>query len=321
MRIPEYLSPSSLKCWEESPEEFFLRYLADDRPDRTPQTKPMSVGSAFDAYVKSDLYYKVFGRYDDFELDKLFESQVEPQNRDWARGAGDYCYRMYIKSGALADLAMELGGAIGEPIFETSVKNWIDEVPVLGKPDIFFQNALGVRVVYDWKVNGYCSVASPCKEYIVCRETVGSKRQYPHKNVQIVDFNGVKINVNSYFESVNSEWADQLSTYAILAGEEIGSENWIVGIDQLACDSKKFPDLEFPVIRVASHRARVSREWQLRLRDRYRSCWEAINSDWIFKNMSYEDSAARVTMLNEQASMRCTADGDSQDEWFNKVTR
>ena len=52
MRTPKYISPSALKLFEKNPTEYYLKYLADAHPPRSPQTQPMSVGSAFDAFVK-----------------------------------------------------------------------------------------------------------------------------------------------------------------------------------------------------------------------------------------------------------------------------
>ena len=60
MRMPEYLSPTSLNVWKRDQEQFYLQYLAEKRPPREPQTQPMAVGAAFDAYVKSYLYNRYY---------------------------------------------------------------------------------------------------------------------------------------------------------------------------------------------------------------------------------------------------------------------
>ena len=39
-----------------------MRYLADKAAPRLPQEPPMAVGSAFDAYVKSQLSWALYGR-------------------------------------------------------------------------------------------------------------------------------------------------------------------------------------------------------------------------------------------------------------------
>src|SRR5690606_5730332 len=86
MRIPERLSYSSFSMWEKNPEQFYLKYCAETRPPRAPQERPASVGSAFDAFVKAAFHEALFGKGHDpiYEFEALFETQVEPHNRDWA---------------------------------------------------------------------------------------------------------------------------------------------------------------------------------------------------------------------------------------------
>lgn len=52
VRLRPYLSPSAVQVFEKDPNEFFLKYLAVDRPPKEQQTQPMGVGSVFDAYPK-----------------------------------------------------------------------------------------------------------------------------------------------------------------------------------------------------------------------------------------------------------------------------
>ena len=61
MRTPEYYSPSSLSTWLNNPRDFYLKYLADERPPREAQTQPMAVGSSFDAYIKCYLASCLWG--------------------------------------------------------------------------------------------------------------------------------------------------------------------------------------------------------------------------------------------------------------------
>lgn len=61
MRKPDYISPTALKLYRDNRDEYYLRYLADTKSPRDGQTQPMSIGSAFDAYVKSDIHTKLFG--------------------------------------------------------------------------------------------------------------------------------------------------------------------------------------------------------------------------------------------------------------------
>ena len=86
MRRPRYLSPTAISLWSKSREDYYIQYMADNRPPRDPQTMPMSIGSAFDAFAKNFLHQALFGVGNDprFDLETLFQAQVEPQNRDWA---------------------------------------------------------------------------------------------------------------------------------------------------------------------------------------------------------------------------------------------
>lgn len=295
MRTPEYLSPTSLKQFTEDRDEFYLKYLAENKPPRFPQTRPMSVGSAFDAYCKSFIHHKLFGNYgpdDAYAPDKIFEAQVEPHNRDWAKEAGRRVFDLYKQSGALADLMLELNTAVNAPRFEFSIQDIIHgntgAVPLLGKPDIFFINDQGCRVLLDWKVNGYCNttrMTSPEPGYIICRDSwlpsqrkASPRNRLPHKDCSPTVFRGIKINNRISMEAVNADWAAQTTTYAWLLGEEIGSDGLVVGIEQLC----GVPTGDDPLIRCASHRCRVSNDYQINLHQRYVAAWEAIQAGNIF---------------------------------------
>jgi hypothetical protein len=295
MRMPEYLSPSSIKIFEKDREDFAIKYLLENRSPRPPQTQPMSVGSAFDAYVKSYLYYNLNGNYgegDLYRLENIFEEQVEEHNRDWALSAGKHCFTEYQNRGALADLMTELQKAIGPPRFEFSVQDTIELdqwfAPLLGKPDCYFTNSEGIRVVYDWKVNGFCSTrnTSPMKGYIVCRDAKGAR--YQHKDAVIAPYKGVNINVMLFLEHGNKEWADQLSIYSWLLGEPVGSENVVFGIDQITGPKCS---------RISSHRLRIEPVWQFRLMERIGQIWAIIQSGHIFQEVSREESDERIATL------------------------
>lgn len=104
---------------------------------------------------------------------------------------------------------------------------------------------------------------------------------------------GVLINVAETFEQIDSVWADQLTTYAWLSGEEVGSTDWVVGIDQLVWRDSA----SGRVMRVAAHRARVSAEWQRLLLERYKRMWEVVTSDHLFRSLSFAESKAREEIL------------------------
>ncbi len=276
MRQPKYLSPTSLKLWERDQEEFYITYLSEIRLPRPPQTQPMSVGSAFDARAKSFLYGKLVGENEKYEFQSLFESQVEPHNRDWALGAGEDAFKAYKLSGALGDLMIELETATTTPRFEFDVRATIAGVPILGKPDIYFIGE-GIRVILDWKVTGFCAVSkkSPTKCYINVRDgfTVphkASRNRGPHKDVFIENFNGIRINSRHKMEEINDAWALQCTLYAWALGEEPGSEQLVIGIDEL-CGPRGEQ-------RIASHRNKVGYEYQMILIDRIKAAWAGIKA-------------------------------------------
>lgn len=318
MRQPEYLSPTSISLWQKDAEEFYLRYLSSVRQPRDPQTLPMSIGSAFDAYCKSYLHEKLFGKEttkgSEYEKDRIFEAQVEKHNWDWARENGEHVFNEYKKAGCLADLMLDMGKAVAKPRFEFSIKDTIDGVPLLGKPDIFFLNEEGARVILDWKVNGYCSKwnTSPAKGFVKLRsrakgESSGYSKITTHKDCCLVKVHGVLINVATHLEDVNSSWADQLSIYSWLLGEAVGSENVIVGIDQICGNPDK--------LRFASHRLRITPEWQFNLLELAKQIWEIIQSGWIFREVSEEQSVARGELIED--TIACRDENDPFDQLIN----
>lgn len=77
-------------------------------------------------------------------------------------------FECYLKSGALSNMMIELNRAAGEPRFEFSIQGTVSgevgEIPLLGRPDIFFINDQGARVIWDWKVNGFTEILSDLPE-------------------------------------------------------------------------------------------------------------------------------------------------------------
>ena len=330
MRTPTYLSPSSISKFYTDRKEFYLHYLADERPPRFPQTQPMSVGSAFDAYIKNHLVKRLRGTVPpEFEFETIFEMQVEPHNRDWARTAGKYAFDCYERSGAVADLMIDLLSASSEPRFEftvnasVSMEMRVDSIPFLGKPDIYFISKNGVHMIFDWKVNGFCSKhgASPKAGYIKIRdgwdhssEKMSRNCNQAHKDAHLLEVDGITINVAKPFEEVDLTWADQLSIYAWLMGEAVGAE-FVIGIEQLACK----PGKSNPSIRVASHRGCVSPEYQRGLFDRANKAWKIIQSGHVFDDLPLSESMEKQRVLDDYHKAFVVE--NVNDVWFNKVTR
>ena len=168
-----------------------------------------------------------------------------------------------------------------EPDFEFTLKGVVDGITLLGKPDLWFHGTHG-EVLLDWKVNGYYSkyTISPKKGYTRIRP---SNKQ--HKDAYVL--NG--INVTYSLDEVDVDWATQLSTYGWLCGAPVGGD-FITAIDQLVFDTGGR-------LRVAEHRCRIANAFQLETFQQYKEMDEVIKSEWIFRELSEEDSH------KEQASL------------------
>lgn len=307
MRMPKYLSPTSLKIFYENRDTFYTQYLCETRSSRPPQTQPMSVGSAFDAHVKSFLVERLLGKLPEFEFDTIFTAQVEEHNRDFARAAGAEVFAAYQKQGALSDILLDLEGCVGRPRFETAIEGYVSavsilagDIPLLGKPDIFFITKKGARVIFDWKVNGYCSNynVSPKPGYVRLRTSNPKDNGKSHAKAMVMEHNGVKIAITHPLCTVDAEWAAQLAIYAWLLGEDIGSK-FIVAIDQIACGKDCFGSREF---RIAQHRSLVTDKFQYALFEKAHKAWSAIQSGHIYFEVSREESDARCKTLDEMAT-------------------
>jgi len=323
--------------WLNDREEFYLQYLADIRPPKIPQTQPMSIGSSFDARVKSFLYhalYEYYGPNDEFSFDTIFEAQVEPHNRDWALPHSKYVFDCYKKSGALADLLLQLQNAVKDARFEFTVEARVQHeinlagVPLLGKPDLHYISAMENHVTHDWKVNGYCSKrgVSPTPGYVNLRDGYGPgdaapsrTANRPHKDAQLVRVGDIDINVSSWLEDINEQWARQLCIYGWVLGEPIGS-NFIVGIEQIVSRPSDFDDCP-RLVRVASFRNRISPDFQHKLYKLITEIWRRLEEgpQAIFDDMTPAESCERCHTLDQYH--KAYEGDDPKDKWFNEVTR
>jgi len=289
----------------------------------------MSIGSAFDAYVKAALHEALFGAGADpqFEFDAIFTQQVEEHNRDWALIHGEYAFECYKLTDSYEELLDALLASSSEPQFEFTVTGDVEGVPLLGKPDCSYTHKGGALVVLDWKVNGFCSThgASPYKGYRIIRDGWKPKEKKPtrgvggsHKLYKEMDFQGMAVG-SHYLEETSKDWADQLSIYAWIMGAPVGKEETVVCIDQLAC--KPGPNT-FPWVRVANHCCRLSETWQTSLAERLTDCWSTITSGHIFDGlMSREESDDRCEILDMRASAHETAEDGGIEAWVCEIAR
>jgi hypothetical protein len=339
MREVRFLSPSAISIYNKDKEEFYLRYLADKRPPRPPQTKPMSIGAAFDAYIKAHLAKKLLVEVpNNLKFKQIFETQVELHNRPWALIHGKYVFDCYIKSGALAALMLELDTRVGDPQFEFTLQGTIttetciEGVPFLGKPDLKFVTAGGDILVYDWKVNGYCSrsATSPKRGYLSCndswqvhengvKQTRGNGN--PHKDTIATMCRGITLDCAHYMEDIDQSWATQLAIYTWMLGAPIGTKA-IIGIDQLCCKPHpKANDGHNPLIRVARFRARISEDFQKKVFNDAVECWNVIHSGHIFRDLSEAESYKKQQELDRVNEAYEHREGEKPEdrEWMNAM--
>lgn len=325
MREVKYLSPTSIQVWERDRREFYLQYLADNRPPRMPQNKAMAIGAAFDAYIKAYLTSALFGKEskDTFDLTNLFEAQVEKHNRTWAWEHGKYAFETYKSSGALADLMLELQGSTDTPRFEMTIENRVAHslvaggVPFLGKPDIYYtKRGSQQKIIHDWKVNGYMSAktTSPKKGYVELYDA-GVRRGF-HAKAMPMMVDGLYVNVGSPLESVDLGWATQTAIYAWILGEGVGSK-FLVGIHQLCCRAGDPEGVTKPVIRVAAHRNYISPAFQESLMARCAEIWRRIEKGLIFD----QDNEETCVALDQYYKIYENTDNNPDSDWFNEVTR
>lgn len=286
----------------------------------------MSIGSAFDAYVKSHIYGLLFGKAklvgSPYEFVTIFEKQVENHNRIWAREHGKVVFDRYIASGALADLMLMLNKAIGEPRFEFDLKGevrdidkTIDGVVFMGKPDIYWTNSESVGIMFDWKVNGYLSnhTVSPKPGYVCIKPGFEM-----HRDCVRAVFKGVTINKKLTLDRIDKEWAAQLSIYSWLCGEEVGSK-FITAIDQIVCNTKG-GSLKYPELRFAQHRLCVDEDFQKNVFALAKDLWSSIHSGHYFPEMSREDSDAMCRLLDERAAALWKPLESEEDKAFAALT-
>lgn len=306
MRMPRYLSPTSLKLFYSDRNAYYTQYLCDTRTPKLPQTEPMAVGSSFDAYVKSFLVERLIGKLPEFEFRTIFEAQVEPQNRDAALRDGKIVFDAYTKQGALADILLDLEGCVGKPRFETAIEGYVagvsgtlGDVPMLGKPDIFFITKQGVRVIFDWKVNGFYSNynTSPKPGYVRMRSNNPKTNGQMHSKAMLLNEKDVRICITHPLDTVDSEWAAQLAIYAWLLGEPVGSR-FVVAIDQIACGKDAIGQRMF---NIAQHRSVVNEKFQHELFEKAHKAWYLIQSGHIFDEMTREDSDKQCQLLDLMA--------------------
>lgn len=326
MRMPKYLSPSSVNLWMTDREEYYLKYLSDHPLPAAPQTIQMAIGSGFDARIKSYLAQYVFGKTDHrFDLITLFEQQVEEQHRKIVWDISKYIFDCYKNHGALADLMLELKDASTEPQFEFKIEGRLkhetivgDGVPILGIPDVYFRNKQNVLVVYDWKINQYFAkhAVSPKPGYIKLLdawETHKHTKQHGknHKDAVLMMIDNIIINIAQKLEDIDPQWATQLTMYAMVLGS---LDNFIAGIDQITSTGQIGDDHEYPLLRISRYRNYVGEEFKTQLVNTLIHIWKSISEGTIF------DDPSRQAILDDYYKA-FESGADPKERWFVDMMR
>jgi len=295
----------------------------------------MCVGSAFDAHIKAYLSEKLFGEIrEGYSYEQLFEEQIDECNRSFARIAGQRVFDAYMRTGAVANLLTSLEMASFEPRFETSVEDFVsicgEAVPLLGKPDIYYVVGGEHHVIVDWKINGYCgnSNTSPKPGFIMAYDSwsyghydQSRTHMMPHKDCSLETIGDITINVARTMDQANAEWADQMSIYAWILGESIGSQ-FIVNIEQLAGPGVigRGGVEEQPKIRVAVHRSCVQEVYQRDLEQRIGQCWTACQSVEAYNAAAPDINTTDLDNLYKAFKVH---EGEEKAvvDWYASITR
>lgn len=293
-----------------------------------------------------------------YELETIIEAQVEEHNRIRIMDHAKYVFEQYRSSGALGDLMTEVSRGSGvrmefdlkgtvsgyregiEKNISTSEPTSISKnvvsgasdssnsgspirsLTLLGKPDLSFVTDQGLHIVLDWKVNGYFSKwnTSPMKGYVRLRSG-GGVNLGMHKGSHFCTEKGVTINFSNYLNDLNEDWGCQMAVYNWLTGEPVGSEDFIVGIDQIVCNGGGVSGSggTLPTIKIAEHRLRINGEYQRKLFNQMIDCVETVASGWIFRDITETDSKERCKMIDE-SNMKMIS-GESRDSFLEDLLR
>lgn len=291
IRKPDYLSPSSLKTWEEDRREYYIRYLSVRVP-RPLQTVQMALGSAFDGLVKNEIERRYGLTLRDYT------AQVEAHQRDAVAGPAQRIMDWYMPYvGRLL--------IVGEPHCETDLGHVINykrasgvvaAVPLRGKPDLWWGDTM-----HDWKVNGFYSEASPAPGY-----------RWDSKSLAAWKGRGAQAMLQP--TAVALPWMDQLITYS-----------WMVPnikhvmVHQLTQRGG--------AARLTEYWRVIDNGEAEALRGRYIHMWESIITGRVFTDLTPEaDTLEQQALDRVCAGLAPTAPSgdakaDALNEWFTTATR
>lgn len=279
LKIPEYLSPSSMGEWNTCQMKFYLKRMASNLYIPNLQSYPAAVGSVFDAYVKCALAREI--GHDLGEPSKIIEKNVDASLRDRAVEEGSRLFSQYKTHGCFKRLL-----ARGIMFIELDKTAFIEDdtgssVPIRGLPDMFEKDGRPVEV----KVSGAGSKSgqSPCQGYMSCYH------------------NGVNKGAHSKFgeplELLNEDWAKQLVTYNWIYAGLLPWRNVDVAIEQVA--------IRGTTVAFATIRTFVGIPFQERVYADYKKAWQAVQEGDIQEAQPSPDRCNKWGTLCEVSTM-CT---------------
>jgi hypothetical protein len=299
-KYPAYLSPSSLRAFEQQPNKFFLQRMSEDPMPYEPQGEAAAAGSAFDHEAKLDFVTRKGLERDhkatllkdatyhtgDKELARLntlpyeqvsYELAVDQQWRDLMRPVGKELFRIYKANG---------GPNIGFVSVDVHRNFQLlghseGVVPLFMKLDTTVEDSITHKVCpLDWKVTGYGSDsgASPKPGYMALYDKGVNKGA--HKNYRY----------DICIEEIDKWWASQLTTYCWGLGLP-HTEEHIAYIDNMVIRPTS--------VRLARYRARVTIGYQSELRERYVRAWRAIKDGSFVRSLSKDRKLVSMMALNE----------------------
>ena len=317
MRMPDYISPSQVSLFYSDREEYYMRYLSDNRLPRLPQTDAMALGGAVDSHLKRALAKRYLDPSDarleeggEYSLSEMLSHAIEPHlDAERLTELGRELFSHYVESGAwerlIADMdKMDAGSlCMEQSVFYTCPTTGMK---LMGKPDIAFKRN-GVGHVYDMKVNGFFSKngASPLKNHIW-----NSYDHMAHKDVvQHRHACGTLVDVSGFF---SPDYVRQISTYSWAL---FGRDSLVIGgIEQLACKALKGNERRPPRsvvsgvgVTYVSTRALIGSAVQDALFDEYLRMFRCLQSGWIFDHLSRSESDDLCATL-ESRSLACIDD-------------
>lgn len=277
MRKIEYLSPTSITLWRKDRVEFYRRYLSDQRPLYDPQTVPMLVGVCFDALVKQELVKRLIGQVPErlsYEglTSKGIAANTLKSDADMGRALAQLAFSEYVNTGTLGVLMEAMERSPAAPQFEFTINGLVDEkqpngLRIKGKPDLAYSLPGGDLVILDWKCNGVAGTArtSPKPGWYRCVGALTGREKYEP---------------SEKLEDVSEEWAMQLYLYGVILGARAGHVAY--RIEQVCGGVNE--------LRFASYDCSIGVEWGARLMAEAIEIWEIIQSGWIFRDKSREES-------------------------------